>query len=94
MEYYTKLTVVVVFYDIMSTILAGLPLPASSERWCRAPFTRRQLDELCRVTPEMSPVEIQRRIRATVYPGALGAYVERDGHRVALEPGVPMERKA
>lgn len=62
-----------VFYEIADLLLAGQPLPASPERWCRRPFRRSELDGLCRLTPDMSEEEIQRRVRATVFPGYPGA---------------------
>jgi len=58
------------FYDIVGRIIRGEPLPVSAERWARKPFTRRQFEELGRVTPDMSEQEIARRKRATAV-GAL-----------------------
>lgn len=57
----------VMLYDILDLILAGKPLPVSDERWTRKPFTRKQLNELGRITTDMLPEEIDRRIRATSY---------------------------
>jgi len=57
----------VVFYEIAAHMIAGAPLPKSTEHWTRRPFTRKELDELRRITPEMSREEICRRIRATKY---------------------------
>ena len=58
------------FFDIVGRIIRGEPLPVSSERWAREPFTRRQFSELGQVTPDMSEYEIARRRRATAV-GAL-----------------------
>lgn len=55
------------FYELMETILKKEALPVSTEQWKRKPFTRKQLDELCTVTPDMSEEEIELRIRATTY---------------------------
>ena len=57
----------VLFYEIAGHMIAGTPLPRSSERWTRAPFTRKEFEELGRITPEMSREEVRRRIRATRY---------------------------
>lgn len=57
----------VLFYEIAGHMIAGTPLPRSSERWTRPPFTRREFEELGRITPEMSRDEVRRRIRATRY---------------------------
>jgi methionyl-tRNA formyltransferase len=52
------------------------------ERWREGPpTTRPQLDALRRVTPEMDEAEVQRRIRATTYPGKPGPFVEVGGVR-------------
>jgi methionyl-tRNA formyltransferase len=55
------------FYEIMECILQGRPLPRSSEKWTRKPYTRKQLNELCEIRPDMSAEEIDRRIKATTY---------------------------
>jgi methionyl-tRNA formyltransferase len=55
------------FYEIIKLILAGEPLPVTNEAWKRKPYTRRQLDELCHIRPEMSEEEINKRIKATTY---------------------------
>jgi methionyl-tRNA formyltransferase len=53
------------FYDILGRMIRGEPLPVSSERWTREPFTRKQFEELERMTPDMTREEIARRKRAT-----------------------------
>ena len=68
------------FYDIMDSILGNSELPQSAEFWTRRPYTRAELNELCR-TPDMPDEEVRRRIRATTYPGAQGAYMEAGGAR-------------
>ena len=55
------------FYEIMNCILTGQPLPETDEEWKRKPYTRKQLDELCTITPEMNEEEINNRIKATTY---------------------------
>jgi methionyl-tRNA formyltransferase len=55
------------FYEIMNGILNGQPLPVTNEQWKRKPYTRKQLDELCTITPDMSEAEINKRIKATTY---------------------------
>jgi methionyl-tRNA formyltransferase len=55
------------FYEIMNGILNAQPLPVTNEQWKRKPYTRRQLDELCTITPDMAEEEINRRIKATTY---------------------------
>lgn len=73
------------FYEIMDCILQGLPLPASSEKWKQKPYTRKQLNELCEIKPDMSPEEVERRIRATTYKSPW-AYTRIGGRIFKLEP--------
>ncbi|CAN5282932.1 hypothetical protein BH09BAC2_BH09BAC2_02820 [soil metagenome] len=55
------------FYEIMYTLMKGESLPDCDETWLRKPYIRKQLDELCRLTPDMNQVEMARRIKATNY---------------------------
>lgn len=57
----------VLFYEIVGIILQGKELPVSEEWWTRKPFTRKELDELGRITPDMSKEEIVKRIRAATF---------------------------
>ncbi len=63
------------FHEVITLILAGKPLPRSDEHWRRKPYRRHELDELCRITPDMPAEEVARRIRAVTFPGAPGATV-------------------
>jgi methionyl-tRNA formyltransferase len=72
------------FYEMMGYMITGTALPTSSERWTRAPFTRKQFDELGRITPEMTQEEIRRRIRATTY-GPWRPFLELHGRRFELK---------
>lgn len=58
------------FYEIMDGILQGRTLPSSPEQWKRKPYTRKQLNELCYIKPDMTEEEIERRIKATTYKNA------------------------
>ncbi|MEO8679074.1 MAG: formyltransferase family protein [Vicinamibacterales bacterium] len=66
----------VLFYDVVGALLKGVPPGVSDERWTRQPYTRQQLDALCRLDHGMSAAEIRRRVRATTFPGAPGPYFE------------------
>lgn len=55
------------FYDIAARMLAGDRLIPSGEKWTRSPRTRKELNELGKITPDMPDSEIARRIRATRY---------------------------
>jgi methionyl-tRNA formyltransferase len=55
------------FYEIFYSIMKGEDLPQSNEVWKRKPYLRKELNDLCRLTPDMSVDEIERRIKATHY---------------------------
>jgi methionyl-tRNA formyltransferase len=75
------------FYEIVDLILEGKPLPVAAESWTRPPLRRAELDALCRITPELDASEVERRIRATTYPGYPGPFVEVAGRRFEYKPG-------
>ena len=54
----------VLFYGIVARIIREEALPVSGEKWTRKPFTRRQFDELGRITADMAQDEVARRTRA------------------------------
>lgn len=73
------------FYEIASLILSGEELPKSDECWKRKPYKRKELNELCRITTDMSAEEIRRRVKAVTFPGAPGAYIKIDGMKFNYE---------
>lgn len=73
----------VLFYEIASRILAGERLVPSGETWTRKPFTRREFNELSRITADMDAAEVARRIRATAY-GRWKPTIEVGGRRFEL----------
>jgi methionyl-tRNA formyltransferase len=77
----TMIVMLSLYHDIVSNIAVGLPLPQADESWSRRPFTRAQLNELCIISPEMGRDEVERRIRATVYPGRPGPTVMLGGRQ-------------
>ncbi len=73
------------FEEICPRLASGEPLPCSQERWTRPPFTRRQFEALTRLSADMSPEEVARRIRATSY-GAFRPVLELHGHSFVYAP--------
>lgn len=71
---------ITLFFEITKLIADGDELPVSTETWTRKPFSRKQFDELCRITPNMSEDEVRRRIRAVSYK-QWQPYVEIQGYR-------------
>jgi len=45
------------FYEIIGKILTGEELPESPEKWSRKPFTRKEFNELNKITSEMDSEE-------------------------------------
>ena len=66
-------------HEILSRLAAGMPLPESAETWKRKAYRRSELNALCRIEPDMDAAEVRRRVRATTFPGAPGAYIEIGG---------------
>jgi methionyl-tRNA formyltransferase len=73
------------FSDIIQMIYNKQELPVLAEKWRRKPFTRKQLDRLCRVDPLESGEENELRIKATFYPGADGPYVQINDRKFVLQ---------
>ncbi len=55
------------FYNIFYLIMRGGKIPVAKEEWTRKPYLRKELNALCKLTPEMPIEEIERRIKATTY---------------------------
>jgi len=68
----------VLFYEIVSLILEHKELTVSEERWTRNPFSRKEFNELWRITPDMTKDEAAKRIRATNF-GAWKPVIELHG---------------
>lgn len=74
------------FTEVMDLILRENKLPDCNEVWKRRPFTRKELEELCKISPNMSKEEIERRIKATTYPNMPGAYIDIFGYTFEYNP--------
>ncbi len=77
---------IALFFELAALMAEGKELPASAETWTRPPFTRKQFNELFRITPDMTKDEIARRVRAISY-GPYQPYVEIEGFRFEYKPG-------
>jgi len=71
--------ILALFFEIMSLIREFKELPHLDENWKRDAYKRKELNELCRIKPNMSKDEIQRRVKAVTFPDAPGAYIEMGG---------------
>ena len=63
------------FEKVMLEIQTTGKVPVSPQQWSRKPYTRKELNALCQITPDMPPDEIQRRRRATDFPGMPDAVI-------------------
>jgi methionyl-tRNA formyltransferase len=72
-----------IFEKIIHGIYTADSLPKSDEKWLRLPYTKKMLDELCKIDPDtMDADEIGLRIRATDYGSSYnGAYIDICGNR-------------
>ena len=64
------------FYTLISDLLISKTLPQSSESWTRKPYTRKQLNVLCELRPDMEKEEIDLRIKATTYGNKVWAHMK------------------
>lgn len=69
------------FFEVFDYYTVNHSLPESEEVWTRKPFTRKELNELCKIDINMPKEEVVRRINAVDYPDMPGAYVELHGIR-------------
>ena len=63
-----------IFFEITSGLLSNETLPESDLKWGRKPYTKKDLNELCKLSKKMSDEEINKRVRATTFPGKPGSY--------------------
>lgn len=72
------------FYNVIDLILNGNKMPVSTEKWARKPYTRADLNNLAKVSLDMSQAEMRRRIKALEFPGAQGAYLSISDLKLSL----------
>lgn len=63
----------------------GAPTPIPGLAWGPRKTTRKMFLELCRIDPEMTKEEIERRLKATAMPGFRNLYLDLHGHRFRIE---------
>jgi len=72
--------------DVFSYIVKNNTLPFSSEQWTRKPYKRKELEELATIQTDMNEEELDKRIRATYFPGKPAPFIELFGHRFEYNP--------
>lgn len=69
------------FYEIIDLILSDCKIPlAEREQWRGKARTRKELDALCEISFDMNKEEVERRVRATFFPGMPGPKLYLYGH--------------
>lgn len=66
-------------FEIVALLAENRDPSASEEGWRRPPFTRHELNELGRISPDMDEIEIRRRHRAMHYPPYPGLFLDLAG---------------
>ena len=74
------------YKDIISYVVDNHSVPECSEYWKREPYKRKELEDLATIKADMSKQEIDRRIRATYYPGKPAPFVQIAGYRFEYDP--------
>ena len=75
LKFRTMIELMPIFHEIVTLVAGEKSLPRANVNWSRPAFTRKQLDELGTVTPDMPNDELHRRLRAMTYPGYPGLRV-------------------
>jgi hypothetical protein len=84
-------TMIGMFQEIAGALRAGETLPQAEVHWTRPAYTRKQMEALKELDWQMPEREIERRKRATIYPGYPGPrFRARDG---SIRP-IPVPRRA
>ena len=69
------------YKDIISYIVANDSLPHCAENWKRKPYKRSELEDLATINTNMVEQEIEKRIRATYYPGKPAPFIVINGQK-------------
>jgi len=78
------------FFEIIDDLFRGKELKPSGEQWKRKPFTKKDLDNLCKIDPKiMDDNEIRRRVKATIHSNTeYGPFIEIAGYKFYLHPEI------
>lgn len=79
--------IIIQFYEVMNDFFENKKLVPNGEKWQRKPFTRKQLNNLCKISLDMTEEEIKKRIRATTYPNMPGPYIDILGYKFEYKTG-------
>jgi methionyl-tRNA formyltransferase len=74
-----------VFFELVDELVAGKRPALSGDTWQRLPYTRKQLNALCRLSTDMEPAEMKKRIAATTFGTQPWAFFEVNGEKFYLK---------
>ena len=74
------------YKNIIDYVVTNDFLPKCDETWKRKPYMRSELENLATISKNMSKQEIDKRIRATYYPGKPAPFIDIHGHRFEYNP--------
>ena len=77
--------ILVVFRELLGYIVQHDRLPDCHEKWSRVPYTRKELNALCKIDLTMDKKEVKRRVKSTYYPGMPGAYIDFAGFKFVYQ---------
>ena len=74
------------YKEIISYVLSNESLPHCSATWKRKPYKRCELEDLAEINLNMSKQEIEKRIRATYFPGKPAHFIKLCGYTLNTIP--------
>jgi len=74
------------YKEIFKYIEINDSLPEINENWKRKPYKRNELEQLATIDSNMNIKEIDKRIRATYYPGKPAPFTQLGGYRFEYNP--------
>ncbi|MCO4781870.1 MAG: hypothetical protein KC646_06055 [Candidatus Cloacimonetes bacterium] len=81
------------YKEIMKIWEEGESFPLSHLKWTRKPYTRKELNALCKIDASMDKATMLRVIRAVSYQNYPGAYVELNGLRFEYNPNLKSKKR-
>jgi len=91
LQFRAYISLVALLESFLQSYNDGSSFDEADIEWSRKPFTRKQLNELARLTDDLDEVEFRRRLRATDYPSH-PPRIDLNGRSIVLddEPSVPL----
>ena len=82
----TYLALLSLYKEIISYVLSNKSLPHCDATWKRRSYKRCELEDLAEINLNMSKQEIEKRIRATYFPGKPAPFIKVGGYKFEYNP--------